>query len=143
MNGAKIIALNTGRYYKSSGGLSIGAGCFVKGLEYSTGSKAILIGKPSSEFFKTVLENHKAEETIMIGDVCLLKVSILSNSRHIYIFQDAIDDIEGAQAIGMRGFLVKTGKYLEGDENKLSTPPRGVHESFAQVVHSISQYLEK
>lgn len=72
MDGARIMALNVGRYYKSSSGLSVGAGCFVKGLEYSTNTSALIIGKPSPDFFRTVLEDDLPEETVMIGDVLLL-----------------------------------------------------------------------
>lgn len=63
------MALNVGRYHKTCTGLSVGPGCFVKGLEYSTGTTALIIGKPSPDFFNTVLEGDKPEESIMIGDV--------------------------------------------------------------------------
>lgn len=141
MNGAQIVALNTGRYYKTSTGLNVGAGCFVKGLEYSTSTSALVIGKPSPEFFKTVLEYHKPEEAIMIGDVCFF-ITYLNKSL-IKVFQDVIDDIQGAQAIGIRGYLVQTGKYLPGDENKLATPPSGVHADLNEVVDAILKDLKK
>lgn len=76
MNGAQIIALNVGRYYKSTTGLNIGVGAFVKGLEYSTNQNATVIGKPAPDFFKTALENVKADEAIMIGDVAYLSYCI-------------------------------------------------------------------
>lgn len=66
----KLIAINEGKYYKRKDGLAIGAGFFVKGLEYSTGTKAILIGKPNEYFFRSAIPTNIAvEECIMIGDV--------------------------------------------------------------------------
>ncbi len=39
-------------------------------LEYAENTKAIVIGKPSPEFFRTALQSVdcKAEDTIMIGE---------------------------------------------------------------------------
>ena len=31
---------------------------------------------------------------------------------YVYILQDIINDVEGAQNVGMRGILVKTGIYI-------------------------------
>jgi ribonucleotide monophosphatase NagD (HAD superfamily) len=47
-----------------------------------------------------------------------------------------IDDVEGAQNCGMLGILVKTGKYREGDEEKLNKPAF-VAENFSQAVDFI------
>ena len=50
----------------------VSAGAFVTGLEFSTGSKAEVIGKPEPAFFTGALEtlNHGVEGAVMIGDVC-------------------------------------------------------------------------
>jgi ribonucleotide monophosphatase NagD (HAD superfamily) len=39
------------------------------------------------------------------------------------IGDDVENDVAGAQAVGLTGILVKTGKYREGDEARLATPP--------------------
>ncbi|GBC89227.1 Sugar-phosphatase AraL [bacterium HR13] len=80
------------------GKLSLDAGPFIKALEYATEKNAIVIGKPSYEFFTVVLEYLKArpEETLMVGD-------------------DIEFDVLGAQKFGMRGCLVKTGKFRDKD----------------------------
>ena len=43
-------------------------------LEYSSGSKAEVVGKPMPGFFQQVLDNMggDADSTVMIGDVSLL-----------------------------------------------------------------------
>lgn len=69
MNGASLIAIHEGRYYKRPDGLALGPGGFVKGLEYASNVKAEVVGKPTSDFFKAALGDVPPEEAIMIGDV--------------------------------------------------------------------------
>lgn len=57
------------------------------------------------------------------------------------LFQDVNDDIAGAQAIGMRGILVQTGKYREGDETKIEPLPAFVCKDFPQAVDTILNTL--
>ncbi|XP_076163810.1 haloacid dehalogenase-like hydrolase domain-containing protein 2 isoform X1 [Ptiloglossa arizonensis] len=118
LNGAQLIAIHKGRYYKRADGLALGPGAFITGLEYSANIKAEVVGKPSAEFFKAALEDIPPEEAIMIGD-------------------DVRDDVAGAQAIGIRGLLVQTGKYQEGDENTITPSPTKVCSSFVEAVEYI------
>jgi ribonucleotide monophosphatase NagD (HAD superfamily) len=68
--GNKLIAIHEGRYYKTEGEMSVGPGCFVKGLEYSCGVKSIVIGKPNEFFFRSALPDAmNPRKCIMIGDV--------------------------------------------------------------------------
>ena len=54
----------------------MGPGPFVEALEYASGKKALVVGKPKLEFFQSVLEefNCLAEETVMIGDVRITRL---------------------------------------------------------------------
>ena len=56
MNGAEILALHLGKYYKVDSGLRLDSGSIVKALEYATDKEAIVVGKPSIKFFKVALE---------------------------------------------------------------------------------------
>lgn len=49
-------------------------------------------------------------------------------------FQDLNDDACGAVDIGMKGVLVRTGKYIENIEFSARVPPTRVLDSFAAVV---------
>lgn len=69
MEGAALIAIHEGRYYKRPDGLALGPGAFIKGLEYSASVKAEVVGKPTKEFFLAALGDIKPQEAIMIGDV--------------------------------------------------------------------------
>jgi HAD superfamily hydrolase (TIGR01458 family) len=51
LDGAEILALEQDRYWQESDGLMLSTGPFVAALEYATGKKAELMGKPSPEFF--------------------------------------------------------------------------------------------
>ncbi|XP_068218808.1 haloacid dehalogenase-like hydrolase domain-containing protein 2 [Palaemon carinicauda] len=120
IDGAPLIAIHKARYYKRSDGLALGPGAFVSALEYSSGCKAEVVGKPESSFFLSALEDMKcpASEAVMIGD-------------------DARDDVQGAIRAGLQGILVKTGKYREGDESNIDLKPSYVAENFAEAVNYI------
>jgi HAD superfamily hydrolase (TIGR01458 family) len=101
MAGAELIALSKNRYWQTAGGgLSLDAGPFVAALEYASGKRASVIGKPERAFFEFALENLglPAETVAMVGD-------------------DPELDIRGAQAAGLRGILVETGRYRPGAES--------------------------
>ena len=53
------------------------------------------------------------------------------------IGDDYRDDIEGALKLGMKGILVKTGKYLEDDEKKISLPGYLVAKNFSDAVEKL------
>ena len=87
MDGASLIAIHEGRYYKRPDGLALGPGAFVKGLEYSANVKAEVVGKPTPEFFKTALTNALPEETVMIGDVSILNKYTVSLESVLQLVQ--------------------------------------------------------
>ncbi|XP_064090606.1 haloacid dehalogenase-like hydrolase domain-containing protein 2 [Macrobrachium nipponense] len=122
IDGAPLIAIHKARYYKRSDGLALGPGAFVSALEYSSGCKAEVVGKPESSFFLSALQDLgcPASEAVMIGD-------------------DARDDVQGAIKAGLQGILVKTGKYREGDESSIDPKPSYVAENFAEAVNYIIQ----
>lgn len=69
LDGASLIAIHEGRYYKRADGLALGPGAFIKGLEYSSNVKAKIVGKPTKEFFKAALGDVDPAQAVMIGDV--------------------------------------------------------------------------
>lgn len=76
---SQLIAVHEGKYFKRSDGLAVGPGCFTRGLEYSTGKKATIIGKPNPYFFNNAIpKGLSTAECCMIGDVSI------SNSCQIH-----------------------------------------------------------
>jgi HAD superfamily hydrolase (TIGR01458 family) len=103
--GAELLALQKNRYWRTQEGLSLDAGPFIAALEYASGKRATVVGKPERDFFRLALGDMKLQphEVAMVGD-------------------DAEADVAGAQAAGLRGILVKTGKYhpeAEGEPDLL------------------------
>ena len=94
MDGAALIALHKNRLSRPDGALIIDLGPYVAALEYAAGIEAVVMGKPSGDFFARVLADMElpAGAAMMIGD-------------------DVESDIAGAQAAGLRAVQVQTGKY--------------------------------
>ena len=117
MNGSELIALHKGRYWQTADGLQLDIGIFVAGLEYVTGKKAIVIGKPSRSLFQFVLDDMRlaAADVAMVGD-------------------DIINDVKGAQEAGMTGILVRTGKYREDLIANSGVTPDMVIDSVADLI---------
>ncbi|MCD6290316.1 MAG: TIGR01458 family HAD-type hydrolase [Anaerolineae bacterium] len=96
--GAQLIGLGRSRYWRAPDGLRLDAGPFVAALEYATGKAATIIGKPESTLFEAALHDLglPAERVVMVGD-------------------DVEVDVRGAQRVGLRGALVRTGKFRQAD----------------------------
>jgi HAD superfamily hydrolase (TIGR01458 family) len=116
MEGAELIALEKDRYWMAADGLSLSAGPFVQALEYATGKTAMVMGKPSKAFFNLALEDMHlpADQVAMIGD-------------------DIITDIDGAQKAGMKGILVRTGKFRNDTIRAARITPDCIIESFSHI----------
>ena len=99
MDGAKLVALQKNRYWRTGDGLSLDAGPFVAALEYASGEQAEVVGKPEAGFFRIALEDLSLEagEVAMVGD-------------------DAEADVAGAKGAGLKGVQVRTGKWRPEDE---------------------------
>lgn len=96
LDGAVLVALEKDRYWRGEPGLMLSAGPFVKALEYATEKEAILVGKPAEPFFLQALGS--------LG---------LSPAGAAMVGDDVVTDTGGAQSVGMKGILVRTGKYSE------------------------------
>lgn len=94
MRGAKLIAIHKNRFWQTERGLQMDIGAFIHGLEYASNTSSLIIGKPAAAFFEIALNDMglKANEVLMVGD-------------------DIDSDIGGAQAVGIAGVLVRTGKF--------------------------------
>ena len=122
LEGSKLIALHKGTYFQSKKGLTIDSGAFIAGLEYSTQTNAIIVGKPQKTFFELAAQNFdcKVDEIAMVGD-------------------DLINDIQGAQKMGYTSFLVKTGKFRSSIYKTSSVIPDHLIKSIAELPNYISK----
>jgi HAD superfamily hydrolase (TIGR01458 family) len=116
MKGAHLVAMHRNKYWQTADGLRLDIGAFVAGLEYVTGIPSTVIGKPSSQFFQLAVDS--------LG---------LSPARIVMVGDDIETDVGGAQAAGLRGVLVRTGKYREAVAAQSRVRPDGVLDSLAQL----------
>jgi phospholysine phosphohistidine inorganic pyrophosphate phosphatase len=114
LGGAAFVTLARNRYYRGPDGLLLDQGAFVAALEYATGLEAILVGKPAPEFFARALESLGVppREALMVGD-------------------DIESDVAGAQGAGIRGALVRTGKFRAAELERARVAPDFVLDSVA------------
>ncbi|SNZ08579.1 HAD-superfamily subfamily IIA hydrolase, TIGR01458 [Persephonella hydrogeniphila] len=118
MEGAELIAAAKNKYFRDKDGkLSLDCGAFIVGLEFATGKKARLIGKPNKDFFLMAVKSMglKPEEVAVVGD-------------------DIESDVKGGMDAGLKGILVKTGKFTSEDLKKGIKPDL--------VIEDINQLLD-
>lgn len=114
MQGAKLIAIHKNRFWQTEHGLQMDIGGFIDALEYASGVKALIIGKPSADFFQIALDNMglQPSEAVIIGD-------------------DIDADVGGGQQVGLKGILVKTGKYRQSYTEASAIKPNVIIDSIA------------
>lgn len=116
MEGAAFYTLARNRCYRAADGLRLDVGAYAAALEYGTRREAVLLGKPAAHFFTPALESLglRPEDAIMVGD-------------------DLEGDVGGAQAAGIRGVLVRTGKFREEELRESAIRPDAIVDSFADL----------
>jgi ribonucleotide monophosphatase NagD (HAD superfamily) len=85
-------------FWRTRTGWELDGGAYVAGLEQAAGVEATICGKPAAAYFDAALDllGVPASRTAMVGD-------------------DVVNDIVGAQAAGIHGVLVRTGKFRDDD----------------------------
>ncbi|KAF1751638.1 hypothetical protein GCK72_018192 [Caenorhabditis remanei] len=100
-----LITMGNGKFFQRVDGPCIDVGAFAAALKFSTNCEVLNIGKPSRFYFEQGMNalGMKPEEIVMVGD-------------------DLMSDVGGAQACGMRGIQVRTGKWRPDFEKMPVTP---------------------
>lgn len=116
LGGASLVAMHRNLTWTTAAGAQLDMGAFVAGLEQAAGTEAKVIGKPAPEFFSAVLRHVgvKPSDAVMVGD-------------------DVEADVLGAQALGIRGVLVRTGKFREASLARAGGTPDDVIDSVADL----------
>ena len=117
MDGAALVALQKNRFWENDGGLSLDAGPFVAALEYASDTPAVVVGKPSTEFFMLAVESLgvRPARIAVVGD-------------------DIENDVRGAQKAGLRGALVRTGKFRQEQLDHGTVIPHDIAGSIGDLV---------
>lgn len=119
-NNAHLVALHANKVYKDSKGeIAPSVGAIVKALEYSSGKRGIIMGKPSIDFYRSVLRRlgTKPENSLMISD-------------------DPLSDLVGAKKLKIKTAFVLSGKYDKSILKSLDNmnKPDYVYKSIAEIV---------
>lgn len=116
MDGAELVAMHRNLYWRGADGWQLDGGVYVAGLEEATGRRAAICGKPAADYFASALRqiDVPADRAAMVGD-------------------DVENDVLGAQAAGLTGVLVRTGKFRPEDLETASGPPDVVLDSIADL----------
>lgn len=116
LDGAALVAMHRNRYWRTDAGFALDTGAFVAALETAAGTTATVVGKPSAAFFATAVDalGVPASAVAMVGD-------------------DVENDVLAAQAMGLRGVLVQTGKYRDEAVTAADGEPDRIVSSFASV----------
>jgi HAD superfamily hydrolase (TIGR01458 family) len=94
--GARLVTMHRNLSWMTDEGMKLDAGAYVLGLERASGREAVVTGKPATAFFRAGLGalGLSAAAVAMVGD-------------------DVESDVLAAQDAGLRGILVRTGKFRE------------------------------
>lgn len=93
-NGASLVAMHREKYWITAAGPTLDAGAFIRGLEYVTGKRARVVGKPAAPFFRSGFHS--------LG---------LPPSQVAAVGDDLHQDVLPAMKLGATGVLVRTGKF--------------------------------
>ena len=101
-NGAGLIAAHDSAHFMYKTGPAMAAGPFVRAIEYASGKRATVVGKPSPLMFRIALRRARCrkEDAVMVGD-------------------QLDTDIEGALRAGIDPILVTSGVDRDAKGYKL------------------------
>ncbi|MEN3584895.1 HAD hydrolase-like protein [Streptomyces sp. ZYX-F-203] len=122
-DGAALLALQTGRYFKRADGDHLDTGAVVAAVMYAAGTRARVLGKPATDFFELAAGSLDVPVTacVVVGD-------------------DATTDIAGGRAAGLRTVQVRTGKYADQKAEGLTGQASHELESVAELPGLIREW---
>lgn len=93
-----LLALGGTRYWRAADGWRLDVGPFAAMFSMAADREAVICGKPARDFFHSACRRIGCDpaDVVMVGD-------------------DVVSDVGGAIDAGLRGILVRTGKFREAD----------------------------
>ena len=105
--GADLLSMHRNPWWLTPKGETLDAGAFVVGLEFATGRRAHILGKPSPVVFRQAVAGLQAD----LGER-------LPRSAFAMVGDDLRADVAAAQRVGLRGILVLSGKTTAADADR-------------------------
>lgn len=129
LSGARLIGMHETTLYVKNHKRYPGVGAILKMLEFATSAPYTVVGKPSRPFFDEALRLIRMQQ----GGIEYNDLTIISD--------DMKGDITGAQALGMKGIFVLSGKIRNADEIlpslKPSEHPAAVYADMQEVLENL------
>lgn len=116
LDGAEFVAMHRNMHWRTVDGFELDAGAYVEALRVATGTEPTVVGKPSASFFA--------------AGVAALGVDV---DRVVMVGDDIDNDVLAAQRAGLRGVLVRTGKFRPESLARSAGRPDAVIESIADL----------
>lgn len=129
--GAALVGMHRNPWWLTPEGPTLDSGAFVAGLEFASGRRATIIGKPSPRFYAQAVADLRREagrglrrdEIAMVGD-------------------DVRSDVRAGQRAGLRGIFVLSGKHGQRDVEAAAAErggrrPDAVAPSLVEVVAAL------
>jgi HAD superfamily hydrolase (TIGR01458 family) len=106
--GAELIAMHRNPWWLTARGETLDSGAFVAALEYATGIRARLVGKPAPLMFRAAVASLAAEVAAG-GGRPLRRAEVAMVGDH------PLQDVAGARRVGLRAILVLSGRTAAGE----------------------------
>lgn len=116
--GARLMALQRGRFFLAGGAAHLDTGAVVAALEYAAGVEALVVGKPSPAFASLALRS--------LPDA-------LDPARTWVVGDDATSDVAMGVAAGLRTVQVRTGTFAHTTGDDAAARPEHVIDSIADL----------
>jgi HAD superfamily hydrolase (TIGR01458 family) len=104
---AQLLAMHRNPWWLTPRGPTIDAGAFVAGLEFATGQRATILGKPAPAVFRQAVAGLAADLR-----------ERLPRSAFAMVGDDLRADVAAAQRVGLRGILVLSGKTTAAEAER-------------------------
>lgn len=101
--GAELVAMHRNGWWYTTKGETIDTGAFVAAIEYATGARARVTGKPGPLMFRTAVRG-------LAADLAAAGGRRLRRDEVAMVGDHAAQDIGGARRAGLRGILVLSGR---------------------------------
>lgn len=117
LEGAALVSMHGAPVWHTPEGFCLDGAAYARMLESASGVEAVVAGKPAPHMFLTAAESTGAdpEHLIMVGD-------------------DLASDVLAAQALGMVGVQVRTGKFRQQTLDRSPEAPDHVIDSIADLL---------
>lgn len=116
--GAQLIAMHKNRWWLTPAGPTLDSGAYVAGLEYAASVKALVLGKPSDDFFREA-------SSALLEEIAASSGGRPGRGDIAMVGDDLWTDVLSAQRLGLRGVFVLSGKHGREELTQAANAGRG------------------